>query len=49
MLEAIAEVFNLFNEKNPTGFNTLGQASFHAGDPGQPDQRVAQLGLRARF
>jgi hypothetical protein len=48
-LEAIAEVFNLFNEKNPTGFNRLGEASFHAGDPGQPDQRVAQLGLRARF
>jgi hypothetical protein len=49
-VEAIAEVFNLFNEKNPTKFNRLGQPSAWAGtDPSQGDQRVAQLGLRVKF
>ncbi|HKO58307.1 MAG TPA: TonB-dependent receptor [Thermoanaerobaculia bacterium] len=48
-LEGIAEVFNLFNSKNPAGFDRTGTANFHAGDPGQGDQRVIQLGLRARF
>ncbi|MEO8033130.1 MAG: TonB-dependent receptor [Acidobacteriota bacterium] len=49
-IEAIAEVFNLFNEKNPAKFNRLGQPSAWAGtDPSQGDQRVAQLGLRVKF
>jgi hypothetical protein len=49
-IEAIAEVFNLFNAKNEAKFNRLGQPGAFAGtDPAQPDQRVAQLGLRVRF
>lgn len=48
-IEAIGEIFNIFNEKNPAGFNRLGVANFHAGDPGQGDQRVGQLGLRVKF
>ena len=48
-IEAIAEVFNLFNSKNPAGFNSRGVATLHAGDPLQSDQRVIQLGARVRF
>ena len=48
-IEAIAEVFNVFNEKNPAGFNSQGVATLHAGDPLQGDQRVIQLGARVRF
>ena len=48
-IEAIAEVFNLFNSKNPAGFNSQGVATLHAGDPLQGDQRVTQLGARVRF
>jgi Carboxypeptidase regulatory-like domain/TonB dependent receptor len=48
-LEAIGEVFNLFNAKNSAGFTSSGQPTFFAGDPAQGDQRVAQLGLRMKF
>jgi Carboxypeptidase regulatory-like domain/TonB dependent receptor/TonB-dependent Receptor Plug Domain len=48
-IEAIAEVFNLFNSKNPAGFNSQGVATLHAGDPLQGDQRVIQLGARVHF
>ncbi|HEX7419316.1 MAG TPA: hypothetical protein VF505_05490, partial [Thermoanaerobaculia bacterium] len=48
-IEAIAEVFNLFNSKNPAGFNSQGVATLHAGDPLQSDQRVIQLGARVHF
>jgi outer membrane receptor protein involved in Fe transport len=57
-LELIAEMFNVFNEKNPAGyglvFNSAGQPigarpSIYAGDPLQGEQRLAQLGLRVRF
>jgi hypothetical protein len=54
-VELIAEVFNLTNSKNPAGFNgtrgtaTFGQATKFAGDPGQGEQRLAQLGLRLKF
>ena len=49
-VEAIAEVFNLFNSKNEAKFDRLGNPGAWAGtDPAQPDQRVAQLGLRVRF
>ena len=49
-VEAIAEVFNLFNAKNEAKFDRLGNPGAFAGtDPAQPDQRVAQLGLRVRF
>lgn len=65
-VELIAELFNLFNEKNATGFHgnreildaasgkfvpnpAFGQASIYAGDPGQGEQRLMQLGLRLTF
>jgi hypothetical protein len=49
-VEAIAEVFNLFNAKNEAKFNRLGEPGAFAGtDPAQGDQRVAQLGLRVKF
>ena len=57
-LELIAEMFNVFNEKNPAGytlvFDTNGlpvgaTPSFYAGDPLQGEQRLTQVGLRVRF
>jgi hypothetical protein len=60
-LEAIAEVFNLFNATNP--FLPLStsrlaggspnaafmQPTAYAGDTGQPEQRIGQLGFRVTF
>ena len=54
-IEAIVEVFNVFNAKNPAGYNgnrssaTFGRPSTFAGDPLQGEQRLAQLGVRVRF
>jgi hypothetical protein len=55
-IEAIAEVFNLFNAKNPsltTPQSALSprfmQPSGYAGDVGQPEQRVGQIGFRITF
>ncbi len=55
-LEATAEVFNLFNAKNPAFAVTQSLASGQfmqpnafAGDLRQPEQRVGQLGLRLTF
>src|SRR4051812_28636615 len=57
-LELIAEVFNVFNEKNPAGYtvvfddngNPIGtKPTVFAGDPLQGEQRLAQLGVRIRF
>jgi hypothetical protein len=54
-IELIGEIFNLLNSKNPTGFNgtatsaNFGKASVFAGDAGQGEQRLAQLGLRVKF
>jgi hypothetical protein len=55
-VEVIGEMFNLLNSKNEAGFNgnrnslaTYKQPSFFAGDPGQGEQRLAQLGLRVTF
>ena len=57
-LELIAEVFNLFNEKNPAGYTVVFDANGNptgikptvfAGDPLQGEQRLAQLGVRIRF
>jgi len=61
-VEAIAEVFNLFNAKNPSiplttrrlGATGAPLASFmqptaYAGDFGQPEQRVGQIGFRITF
>jgi hypothetical protein len=60
-LEAIAEVFNLFNAANPALPVTTGRLSgaapngqfmqplMFAGDVGQPEQRVGQIGFRLTF
>jgi hypothetical protein len=48
-LEIIGEIFNVFNEENPTLFDRTGQANAFAGDPLQGEQQLAQLGLRFRF
>ena len=57
-LELIAEMFNVFNEKNPAGYTLVFDAnglptgavpSFYAGDPLQGEQRLGQLGVRIRF
>src|SRR5699024_6020150 len=60
-LEAIAEIFNLFNAKNPVlnltqrrvqGANALTsfmQPVAFAGDANQTEQRVGQLGFRLSF
>ena len=61
-IEAIGEVFNLFNAKNPALPITsqrvsaagVAQASFmqpvaYAGDIGQPEQRIGQIGFRFSF
>jgi hypothetical protein len=56
--EAIGEIFNLFNAKNPalpisqqriqTGAQFMQPAAF-AGDVGQPEQRIGQIGFRITF
>jgi carboxypeptidase family protein/TonB-dependent receptor-like protein len=57
-IEVIAEMFNVFNEKNPTAHtlvfdaagNPIGlQPTAYAGDPLQGEQRLTQLGLRIHF
>jgi hypothetical protein len=60
-IEAIGEVFNLFNARNPSGFTTgrlLGTGEPNpdfmapvdfAGDFQQPEQRVGQIGFRFSF
>ena len=57
--EAIAEVFNLFNARNPalplnqqriqSGVNFMQPTLGFAGDVGQPEQRIGQLGFRLTF
>jgi hypothetical protein len=54
-IEAVVDVFNVFNAKNPAGYNgnrssaRFERPSTFAGDPLQGEQRLAQLGLRFRF
>lgn len=54
-LEAIAEVFNLFNSENPAGYvsnmraSNFGQPTEYAGDFQRGEQRVGQLGIRFEF
>lgn len=60
-VEAIAEMFNLFNAKNPTGFTTAQNTSSgapnpaffrptsYAGDFQAGEQRVGQIGFRFTF
>jgi len=56
-LELIAEMFNVFNEENPASYtlnfvggNPVGSVpTSYAGDPGQGEQRLTQVGVRVRF
>jgi hypothetical protein len=54
-VEAIAEMFNVFNATNPGGYvgnmrsTSFGQPTTYAGDFQRGDSRVAQLGLRLEF
>ena len=52
-IEVIGEIFNLLNSTNGVRFvRTTGnnyEASVFAGDTGQGEQRLAQLGARLRF
>ncbi len=57
-IELIGEVFNVFNEENPSGYINVFDANgnptgkrptLYSGDPLQGEQRLAQLGLRVRF
>jgi hypothetical protein len=54
-LQLLAEVFNLYNAKNPEGFvgnmavSQFGQPTTFAGDAGLGEQRLAQLGVRLEF
>jgi hypothetical protein len=48
-LEILAEVFNVFNSKNPATFDRFGEPHAWAGDPFQGEQRLAQLGARIHF
>ena len=60
-VEAIAEIFNLFNAKNPAGFigrrfladgtpnDAFMQPTEFAGDFQNPEQRVGQIGFRFTF
>jgi hypothetical protein len=48
-IEVFAEMFNVFNEKNPAFYTATGQPAAYAGDPYQGEQRLLQLGLRFHF
>ena len=48
-IELIGEIFNLLNSKNAVNFDRFGVPSSFAGDPGQGEQRLAQLGARIHF
>jgi outer membrane receptor protein involved in Fe transport len=53
-LEAIGEIFNLFNAKNPSLFTPNRQSDFmqpheFSGDFQNPEQRVGQIGFRFSF
>jgi len=57
-LELIAEMFNVFNEKNPSGYTVQFDAngnptglkpSTYSGDPLQGEQQLIQVGARIRF
>jgi outer membrane receptor protein involved in Fe transport len=48
-IELIAELFNVFDEKNPAVFDRFGEAQAFAGDPLQGEQRLAQFGARIHF
>jgi len=54
-LEAIFEMYNIFNNINPAGYqgnqlgNNFGKPSTFSGDPLQGEARLIQLGIRYSF
>jgi outer membrane receptor protein involved in Fe transport len=48
-IELYAEMFNVFNAKNPALYTATGTPSAWAGDPYQGEQRLLQLGARFYF
>ncbi|HXT22741.1 MAG TPA: TonB-dependent receptor [Thermoanaerobaculia bacterium] len=48
-IELLAEMFNVFDEKNPAVFDRFGAAHAYAGDPLQGEQRLWQFGARVHF
>ena len=54
-LEGDFEMYNIFNNKNPSGYignqqaSNYGQPTAFAGDPLQGEQRLIQLGIRYKF
>jgi len=48
-IELIVEAFNVTNAKNGTAFDSTGTTHAFAGDPGQGEQRLLQLGARVHF
>jgi len=54
-LQLIAEMFNVFNSKNPAGYvsnqraSNFGQPTEYAGDFQRGEQRVGQIGIRIEF
>ena len=48
-VELIVEAFNITNAKNGTSFDSFGKVHAYAGDPGQGEQRLLQLGARVHF
>jgi hypothetical protein len=49
-VELYAEMFNVFNEKNPAEYISTGQPTAWAGsDPSQGEWRLVQLGARFSF
>ena len=48
-IEALVEAFNVLNAENPARYNRNGLPQAYAGDPGQPEQRLIQLGVRVRY
>jgi hypothetical protein len=48
-IEVLAEMFNVFNEENPARPDRFGNMTAFAGDPGQGEQQLIQLGARFHF
>jgi Carboxypeptidase regulatory-like domain/TonB dependent receptor-like, beta-barrel len=54
-VEGVLQIFNLFNDDNPSRFNgnmsaaAFGTPTAYAGDTRQPEQRLAELGFRIVF
>jgi hypothetical protein len=48
-VEFIVDAFNVLSDENPARPDRFGVASAYAGDPGQGEQQLYQLGVRFRF